>query len=151
MRIFKKLCLYVIFTTVIQSAQSAEITHINVGDISIKGQIVPGDFKKFYDLVQSFGDVREIMVRLDNSPGGDLLESVEIGKVVRAQKMKTWVPEKTLCTSGCAIIWIAGARRSSTLSSLIGFHTPFAPVTGQKDKSTVVYLSNYYTQLGIQR
>ena len=59
MRIFQKLCLSVIITTVIQSAQSAEITHINVSDISIRGQIVPGDFKKFYDLAQSFGDVRE--------------------------------------------------------------------------------------------
>jgi hypothetical protein len=26
---------------------------------------------------------------LDNSPGGNLLESVEIGKLVRQQKMKT--------------------------------------------------------------
>ena len=29
------------------------------------------------------------MVRLDNSPGGNLLESVEIGKMVREQKMNT--------------------------------------------------------------
>ena len=74
----------------------------------IKGQIEPGDSKKFHDLVESFGDVKEIMVRLDNSPGGNLLESVEIGKMVREQKMNTWVPERTICVSGCAIIWIAG-------------------------------------------
>ena len=99
MRVFQKLCLSVIFTTSIPPAQPAEITHINISDISIKGQIEPGDSKKFYDLVQSLGDVREIMVRLDNSPGGNLVESVEIGKMVREQKIKTWVPEKTMCVS----------------------------------------------------
>ena len=63
--------------------------------------------------------LEEKILRLDNNPGGNLLESVEIGKTVREQKMNTWVPERTICVSGCAIIWIAGARRSSTLSSLM--------------------------------
>ena len=112
-----------------QRAVGAEITHLqNSAEIKIEGKIEPGDCKKIIDLLQK-ERARKIFLA---SPGGDLRESILIGRVVRNLKLHTSVPgymdDKTtklfakkyeiidrdrnfMCASACFFIFVAGVDR----------------------------------------
>ena len=106
------------------SASAADITHIRVHDrdfIVVSGELKPGDEKKFEHATLNIADAA---VHLD-SPGGSLAATIEIGKMVSSKKYRTVVQAGATCTSGCALIWVAGSKRSLSGAGKVGFHASF--------------------------
>lgn len=113
-------CLF--FTVTCFHTHAADITKIpgqkgEIDVITIKGQFIAGDEDKFKGLALT---TKQAMVVLD-SPGGRLAPALEIGKIVRIKGYSTLVRDVE-CSSGCAMIWLAGEPRVMNNAAMIGFH-----------------------------
>ena len=62
-----------------------------------------------------------IFVKLD-SPGGDVIEALAIGREVRRRFMTTGVVRNTECDSACVFVLIAGIHRGG--DGRVGLHRP---------------------------
>jgi hypothetical protein len=98
-----------------------------------EGEIEPGDFRKILlKLHRNFNRYKEVRTIYLNSQGGSLKESVFIGKLVKALRLKTAIrsPEDK-CNSACALIWMAGVERTWNIHEFedelpkIGLHRPY--------------------------
>jgi hypothetical protein len=93
----------------------------NCSFIYVWGWIEDGDGKKFADLVaNNTGQVKAVLL---DSPGGSFEDGMVMAKLVREHKFYTSVRKDWLCTSMCAIIWIAGSDRYYGGKTKIGFHS----------------------------
>lgn len=105
-------------------AASVYVTNSSSGAIQnvvISGEIVPGDAEKFVKVTEP---IRHALVIL-SSPGGDVIESLQIGRLIRFRGFITAVPNDTLCVSACALIWLAGNPRFGEDRATIGFHAAY--------------------------
>ena len=85
--------------------------------ITVKGKFIAGDEDKFKGIALT---TKRAMVVLD-SPGGRLAPALEIGRIVRLKGYSTLVRDVE-CSSGCALIWLAGEPRIMNNAAMIGFH-----------------------------
>ena len=46
-----------------------------------------------------------------NSYGGDISGAVQLAKYLHKNSINTWVPQNSICASGCALIFLAGEKR----------------------------------------
>lgn len=60
-----------------------------------------------------------------NSPGGKVVEAINIGIKLRDIGFSTAVMDQSDCQSACALIWLAGKIRIATTTSKIGFHQSY--------------------------
>src|SRR5262249_25625745 len=86
--------------------------------VLISGEIELGDGEQFSSLVAG---LQNAIVALE-SPGGNMLASVQIGMNIRDKRFTTVVPDQVICASGCALIWLAGVKRYVWSTAKIGFH-----------------------------
>ena len=89
------------------------------------GQIEVGDYKKIRD----FLDDSVVMYLNLDSIGGNTVEALTIGRLVRENNLLTFVneaPEKKVCFSSCFFIWAGGIYRSGYPS----IHRPYLPDNG---------------------
>jgi hypothetical protein len=111
----------------------------------LEGTIQAGDYEKFKNFILNGGNAFQIYLA---SPGGDLVEAMKIGLLVRLLKLSTVVPGKALtnqtlelaaaehglanpkanyeCASACFFIFVAGIHRShdDRGPALLGIHRP---------------------------
>ena len=66
-----------------------------------------------------------------DSYGGDISGAVQLAKYIHDNSMNTWVPQNTVCASGCALIFLAGKER--LCEGDIYLHQ-FMPTEEHKDK-----------------
>lgn len=112
------------------SANAADIEFVELeglGVIAISGEITSEDPDRFRRLALQH-DAQ--LVALD-SPGGNLVAALEIGKAIRVQGYATIVLNDTSCVSACALTWLAGTKRFTTLDSKIGFHASYYERNGE--------------------
>lgn len=119
--------------------------------LGIAGEIVPGDEKKFEDLVKKNG-VKMAVVWL-NSPGGNVLAGYTIGKSIVDKGYTTIVTSKSVCMSMCASIWLAGSTHQVEAGARIGFHGAYTAdkkgnVTGGCSGCNAL-VGSYYAHLGL--
>ena len=81
--------------------------------ISLIGEIEKGDSKRLQELINHFS--KDGMVRIGklhlSSMGGDLVEALEIGNIVREHKIFTSVDPNKVCYSSCSLIYFSGVYR----------------------------------------
>jgi hypothetical protein len=116
---------------IISASQAAEIRLSKSRDsqipiITIEGPLELGDEKKFVAQVINL----ENGLVLFNSPGGNLLAGIEIGKAIRLKNLSTAVASRGICASSCALAWLGGTRRFLFTGSLVGFHAAYKEVSG---------------------
>jgi len=94
--------------------------------------------------------VERAIVLLD-SGGGSVLDGIYIGRNIRDRGFFTAVPEKTLCASSCALVWLAGAQRFAEESSFIGFHAAYILRDGKYIETGAgnALIGSYLNQLGL--
>ncbi len=154
----------------ISSGASAGVSILSDGadgtsaKIRIQSAIKRGDLAAFeaaVDLVSQtaktrINDVPFITVELD-SPGGDVVEAVGIGRVIYRHSAMTLVRPGQECVSACVFILIAGAVRTPTDSASIGLHRPllvswrnmdYAEARAKYD-GLMRYLHDYFLELGV--
>jgi len=115
--------------------------------IVIMGEIVSGDAEKFRKIATSVDASGVILA----SPGGSLVEALEIGRIIQISGYITGVPEDTVCASACALIWLAGDERRAQEGALIGFHASYREERGRniEDGAANALVGRYLTQLNL--
>lgn len=99
----------------------------NLNAILVSGKVIVGDAERLLDYVRSLPPKRNIAVYL-SSPGGNLYEGMRLGRMFKAERIKTVVEGDEMCASACAIAFLGGRDRqgnkwmSSTTTSRLGFH-----------------------------
>ena len=141
-------------------------TRLHFQNIVIEGTIEQGDFNNFYDTVKKLFDTESaIGVVVLNSPGGDVIEAMKIGRLIRKLHIKTFAPlfynpkfvcfynnpksingqDRCVCSSSCFLIWAGGVSRNG---NYIKVHRPyfskeyFKGLSGENAKKKYLALSN---------
>ena len=97
--------------------------------VLLKGEILPGDHER---LIQ-FAVHNNIDLANENfilsSPGGDVLEALKVGELVKNLYVTVWVgPDTGQCASACFIIFASAVSRHA-LAGLVGIHRPYVDRT----------------------
>src|SRR4030042_1288022 len=74
--------------------------------ITIQGNIERGDYEKIIKAVKKHGSIPGY-IRI-NSPGGDVIEAIKIGRFARKGLLSFWVAKQ--CNSACVFIYFATVR-----------------------------------------
>ena len=135
------------------------------GTILIHSEIKRGDladFARAADKIREVtrykvNDVPHIFVDLD-TPGGDVMEALRIGRITRDRFMSTRVLPARQCVSACVFILMAGSSRYPTYSARVGLHRPrfdpsyFANMAAENARSKynalVEELRKYFFEMG---
>jgi hypothetical protein len=97
-------------------------------EVFVRGEIVPGDARALAAFLRSARRVGSMTI---DSPGGDVIEAIRMGEIVRASAISTKVAPGGQCSSACLFVWMAGATRIATSSvdnahlGRVGLHRPF--------------------------
>ena len=94
--------------------------------IHLEGELREGDYTKFMSVLETAfaaARSRRAIVRLQlTSPGGDLIEAMKIGEMVRKLRIKTIADD---CSSACFFILVAGVQRFVTPFGSVYLHRPY--------------------------
>src|SRR5437016_2474388 len=117
--------------------------------IVIEGSLDAGDDKKF---VQIALPLDQAIVGL-NSPGGNVLAAIEIGRAIRLKQFTTFVPADTYCASACGLAWLGGTKRVMASTAHVGFHAAYVTENGQVHESGAgnAIVGAYLNQLGLSQ
>jgi hypothetical protein len=115
--------------------------------ISIIGDIEQGDDTKFKRLAL---ESAEGLVVLESS-GGDLLPALEIGRAIQISGFGTYVAAGSVCTSSCALIWVAGSKRLLSRTARVGFHASYRDNNGRQEEVGIgnALVGRYLTLLNL--
>ncbi len=125
------------------AAQIREIEGNLTPTIEISGEIKRGDLETLASIAVKAKGLHKVIL---SSPGGDVVEAIRIGELIRALRLLTLVDGRGPCASACFFIWINGQYRSSWWGKgLIGLHRPYLKVIDNDDKSIAKqsFLMNY--------
>ena len=141
------LCFLIPFSTV--AAEFNKVLTRNGGPdiILVTGQLAVGDDKKFLKIAL---DSENAIVAFE-SPGGNLLAGIEIGKAIRLKGFSTFVPDGVRCASACALAWLGGRSRYMSETANVGFHAVYVKAEGQAAVSSAgnAVVGAYLNQLGL--
>ena len=88
-----------------------------------KAKLVGPITEDTFTVVSSFLEDQPWLMYLSlNSPGGDLVESLKIGRLVHQKDLLLFIQDGEYCNSACAFIWMAGVYRYGTPN----VHRPFS-------------------------
>ena len=128
------------FCTLINTTalQAAEITTNAKGEtiyFILQGDIEEGDLEKLageYNILVTLGLINDRPMKiLLNSKGGNLIESMRIGRFVRTIGLVTMADKaissekNAQCLSACFFIFVAGKQRDLGSDDTLGVHRPY--------------------------
>jgi hypothetical protein len=149
-RVFKKLvtlCLCIPFS--VQAAEFSKSASPSGGPdiIFVVGDLTTGDDRRFIDVALN----SEKAIVAFQSPGGNLLAGIEIGKAICLKGFATFVPDTVQCSSACALAWLGGRVRYMSNRARVGFHAAFVNAGGQVAVSSAgnALVGAYLNQLGL--
>lgn len=99
------------------------LPHVTEGGIAVvfaSGDIVEGDTDRLERLLDQ-GKIEGRIILLD-SPGGDLLEAMSLGRSLRYFGFTTFLHQKAECLSACAYAFLGGEYRVALPGAVIGVH-----------------------------
>lgn len=139
-------------------AAAAEITVVDgvvgpgVTVFLIRGEILPGDDERFYQMAQ----MAPIATVALDSPGGSVDTGISIGAEIAIRGFETVVLNGHGCHSICAVMWVSGAKRYMSPDSNISVHAAYrsdqaADGTGAYSESGVgnAKIGAYLNELGL--
>lgn len=106
------------------------------GDLKLTGTIDPGAAIRFRTEIEQRGEYVKTVV-LD-SPGGSVMDALEIGALIQEKGLATKVAAGHLCASSCPIIFASGAERIASADSAIGVHQIYAASLGETARDAIV-------------
>jgi hypothetical protein len=141
------LCLCMPFSA--RAAEFSKAASANGGAdiIFVVGDLTLGDEKKFVNAALSSGNAIVVF----QSPGGNLIAGIEIGKAIHLKGFSTFVPETVQCASACALAWLGGRVRYMSNTARVGFHAVYVDKGGQAAVSSAgnALVGAYLNQLGL--
>lgn len=127
----------------IQQVHAAEFKRLYAGAIEITGEVVPGDDARFKSIISTMPAGGIVFLE---SPGGNPLTAMAIGRLIRARGLNTHVTAGT-CASACGIIWLAGVRRGIGPTGRVGFHAAYNSVTLEQSGFANALIGAYLNEL----
>lgn len=91
--------------------------------IIIKGEIVPGDYERLIEIIK-YMDQPPASYQLD-SKGGDVMEAIKIGNMLRDTYTPVTVLNTQICASACFFILVGSPDRFLFDDARIGIHRPY--------------------------
>jgi hypothetical protein len=115
--------------------------------IFVSGNLTIGDEKKFINVALNSEDA----IVLFQSPGGNLVAGIEIGKAIHLKGFATFVPDAVQCASACALAWLGGRVRYMSNTAQVGFHAAYIDNGGQAAVSSAgnALVGAYLSQLNL--
>ena len=90
----------------------------------MSGEIRRGDYERLLSFIARDPERFRASIVVLASPGGDLLEAIKIGNVIKASYQTVYVNHLVgPCASACFLIYVAAVSRVGTVPS-IGIHRP---------------------------
>ena len=134
-------------------AEAAQITVDTSGDVTFvgfSGEIVTGDADAFEATAASLTGPNPVVVALD-SPGGRIIEGLDIGENVRKHGFATAVFNHARCASTCGLIWLAGKTRFIASQGGVGFHAAYVRDGEQNREAGAAnaVVGGYLSRLGL--
>ena len=134
-------------------AGSAHAAQISVSSkagaplITIKGELDLSDVSRF---LRKTSEIKDAVVILE-SPGGNAVAGMQIGKAIRQKGFLTVVPASINCASACALAWLGGLPRFMAEDSQIGFHAAYFMKGGRPRRSSAAnaLIAAYLEGLGL--
>ena len=133
----------------VKSSGALEELKVFRGFLILEGKIVAGDYKKVHDFVGEKTNFEKITGGVFlASPGGNVTESLKIGRLIRALRLSTDAPSGPAtgiprfgeslitpnllvnakadygCASACFFIYVAGVYRHLNWTGRLGYHRP---------------------------
>lgn len=127
--------------------------------IFISGEITSETVKELVGVISS-NNIKTATVNLD-SPGGDLLAGIEIGKIIRKNSFHTSVDNNeknvedsnAICYSACVLIYAGGVSRSLQSGAKIGVHRFSRNFSSEEDLDLAQVISarviKYLVEMGV--
>jgi len=112
--------------------------------VTLSGQIEKGDSGRF---LATTAQVRDAVIVL-NSPGGLVSEGLAMARIVNTRGFTTVVQPGKVCASMCAVVWLAGRRRTMADDARIGFHAAAVGKSGMVSSSGNAVVGAYLNSLG---
>jgi hypothetical protein len=105
------------------------------GALKLSGTIDPGAAIRFRTEIEQRGEYVKTVV-LD-SPGGSVMDALEIGALIQEKGLATKVAAGNLCASSCPIIFASGAERIASADAAIGVHQIYAAALGEASRDAL--------------
>jgi len=137
--------------------------------ILIRGKITSDDVNKLKEAIEkarketnweTMGGTVMPLVILD-SPGGEVLAAIEMGRILRSNNAQTWVLAECNCDSACVFLLAGGVERVVSPGASLGLHRPsfgnefFAGLTLEKARDMYEKLidrcNSYFAEMGISQ
>jgi hypothetical protein len=149
--------LLLVFPSFPHTAQAASIevlageTHEHPTLILIKGQFLKGDDQHDVTTFATLAAIQKkpTIVFLD-SGGGMAWTGIRIGQIIHQHGFSTAVADETVCTSSCAIIWLAGKERFMAPTAHVGFHASYTGESQEVSSSGNAIVGAYLYEIGIR-
>ena len=88
--------------------------------ILIYGAIESGDYTRFTEYYENLSKPPDIIAF--SSPGGSVMEALELGRFIRNKKLDTVMLPGMYCFSACPYMFGAGVKRTAFEESALGMH-----------------------------
>lgn len=147
MRMRTNLCALLLLLSRASAAAEIDVDHRfdrdNIHAITLTGEIVAGDAARVQMLISGDPGLKKVLTLTGS--GGDLVESIAIGALVRRNDVSTLAVE--LCASACAYVWLAGTSMGIDPRAMLGFHSAYSAsgagtsVSGQGNALLGAYLA----------
>jgi len=91
--------------------------------VALEGKIEAGDYLKLVRYLRSTENFAQFLnsITLDSN-GGDVIEAIRIGNLIKSSFGNTFVKDGGSCFSACFVIWASGVWRSMPNSAKLGVH-----------------------------
>jgi hypothetical protein len=109
--------------------------------IDMVGPIEPGDSLRFHEFLDAILDPENITTFALNSPGGVILEALDMADDLGTVHRITFVPDKGTCASACFYLFAAGERRMVAATARVGVHGAYNPRTGKDASDTTIAMA----------
>lgn len=91
-------------------------------EVRLDGELTEGTAKRLRRLLRAHPDVKLVTL---TSEGGLVDEAEQIGDIVAAHGLSTYVPD--YCASACTLAFVRGRERLVATGGQVGFHAPWVP------------------------
>ena len=111
--------------------------HRQYAQLYLSESIKEDDAQSFQDAIDTINKeglhLKYDSVIMNNSIGGNVLTAIKISRMIRKNKLSTWIPKDKYCHSACLYVFVGGICRMG--QGEIGIHRGFNPYSFQRIRS----------------
>ena len=108
--------------------------HRQYAQLYLSESIEKEDVQTFQDAIDKINTeglhVKYDSVIINNSIGGNVQTAIKISRIIRKNKLSTWIPKDKYCNSACLYVFVGGICRMG--QGQIGIHRGFSPYSFQR-------------------